>query len=190
MPVPSNLPTENGRKGGGRRPHVASAAIENIHAIVRLEEEFLNERSIWDRIADVVAAFSGSIVFVLLHIAIFIAWFLINLGMIPGIRPFDPFPFILLAMVVSCEAVLLSTFVLMKQNRMSRKAEQRDQLHLQVALLAEKELTKLLQGQRRISEHLGVAEVALDEETRELSENTAVDSLARELKRELPDDAL
>ena len=189
MPVPANQQIEN-RKGRDRTPRVASAAIENIHAIVRLEEEFLNERSIWDRIADLVAAFSGSIVFVLLHIALFIAWFLINLGIIPGIRPFDPYPFILLAMVVSCEAVLLSTFVLMKQNRMSRKAEQRDQLHLQVALLAEKELTKLLQGQRRISEHLGVAEVALDEETRELSENTAVDSLARELKRELPDDAL
>ena len=170
--------------------HVASAAIENIQAVVRLEEEFLKERSVWDRIADVVAAFSGSIVFVLLHLGAFIAWFIVNLGLIPGIRPFDPYPFILLAMAVSCEAVLLSTFVLMKQNRMSRRAEQRDQLHLQVALLAEKELTKLLQGQRRISEHLGVVEVAEDRETRELSENTAVDSLARELKENLPDEVL
>ena len=171
-------------------PHVASAAIENIEAIVRLEEEFLSQRSIWDRIADAVAAFTGSIIFVLLHLGGFVAWFAINLGWVPGVRPFDPYPFILLAMAVSCEAVLLSTFVLMKQNRMSRRAEQRDHLHLQVALLAEKELTKVLQGQRRMSEHLGVKEVALDQETRELSENTAVDSLARELQRQMPEEAL
>jgi uncharacterized membrane protein len=162
---------------------VAAAAIENIEAIVRLEEEFLHQRSLWDRVSDGVAAFTGSIAFVLLHISIFLAWFTINLGLLPGIRPFDPYPFILLAMGVSCEGVLLSTFVLMKQNRMSRRAEQRDHLHLQIALLAERELTKLLQGQRRISEHLGVA---LDLESEELSEETAVDSLARELKAKLP----
>jgi uncharacterized membrane protein len=180
---------DNGQPNSGSTP-VASAAIENIEAIARLEQDFLNERTIWDRIADAVAAFSGSIVFVLLHVAGFAAWFLINLGLIPGIRPFDPYPFILLAMAVSCEAVLLSTFVLMKQNRMSRKGEQRDQLHLQVALLAEKEITKLLQGQRKISEHLGIQEVTSDPETRELSEHTAVDSLARELQRKLPEEAL
>ena len=171
-------------------PRVASAAIENIDAIVRMEEEFLSERSFWDRVADSVAAFTGSVVFVLLHVGGFVAWFVINLGLIPGIRPFDPYPFILLAMVVSCEAVLLSTFVLMKQNRMSRRAEQRDHLHLQVALLAEKELTKVLQGQRQISAHLGIVEVTSDPETRELSEDTAVDSLARELQRKMPEEAL
>jgi uncharacterized membrane protein len=180
---------DNGQPNTGSTP-VASAAIENIDAIVRLEEEFLSRRTMWDRIADAVAAFSGSIVFVGLHLAGFVAWFVVNLGWIPGIRPFDPYPFILLAMGVSCEAVLLSTFVLMKQNRMSRRAEQRDQLHLQVALLAEKELTKVLQGQRKISEHLGVAEVAQDPESCELSEHTAVDSLARELQKKLPEEAL
>jgi uncharacterized membrane protein len=155
-----------------------------------MEQEFLRERTFWDRVADMVAAFSGSIVFVVLHVAGFAAWFLINLGLIPGLRPFDPYPFILLAMVVSCEAVLLSTFVLMKQNRMSRRGEQRDQLHLQIALLAEKELTKLLQGQRLMAERLGLPEIARDAEGQELSQQTAVDSLARELKRNLPEEAL
>src|SRR6478672_8723005 len=173
----------NNGQGNTSSSPVASAAIENINAIVRMEEEFLSQRSIWDRIADAVAAFTGSIVFVLLHVGGFAAWFVVNLGLIPGIRPFDPYPFILLAMAVSCEAVLLSTFVLMKQNRMSGRAEQRDHLHLQVALLTEKELTKVLQAIRRISEHLGIAEVTSDPETRELSEDTAVDSLARELLR-------
>jgi uncharacterized membrane protein len=169
---------------------VTSAALANIQTVAEMEQEFLRERTFWDRVADTVAAFSGSIVFVILHIAGFAAWFLINLGVIPGVRPFDPYPFMMLAMVVSCEAVLLSTFVLMKQNRMSRRGEQRDQLHLQIALLAEKELTKLLQGQRLMAERLGLPEIALDAESRELSQQTAVDSLARELKRNLPEEAL
>jgi uncharacterized membrane protein len=117
---------------------------------------------------------------------VFTAWFLVNLGMVPGIRPFDPYPFVLLAMSVSCEAVLLSTFVLMKQNRMSRRAELRDQLHLQIALLTEKEVTKLLQGQQSISESLGLPAETFDPETRELSHETAVDNLAREVKAKLP----
>src|SRR4051794_30719035 len=103
-----------------------SAAIESIEAIARLEQEFLQERTFWHRVADAIANFTGSIVFVLVHVAGFAAWFLINTGAVPSIRPFDPYPFILLGMAVSCEAVLLSTFVLMKQNRMSSRSEHRD----------------------------------------------------------------
>jgi uncharacterized membrane protein len=155
-----------------------------------MEQEFLRERTFWDRVADFVAGISGSVGFVLAHLVGFLAWFTINLGLVPGIRPFDPYPFILLAMAVSCEAVVLSTFVLMKQNRMAHRAEQRDHLHLQIALLAEKEITKLLQSQQRIGERLGLADVAHDQEAKELSRNTAVESLAKELKRKLPEDAL
>jgi uncharacterized membrane protein len=168
-------------------PPIASAVIANIEAIAHMEEDFLQARTAWDRIADSIAAFTGSVVFVLFHVAAYAMWFAVNLGWVPGIRPFDPYPFILLAMAVSCEAVLLSTFVLMKQNRMSGRAEQRDHLHLQVALLAEKELTKLLQAQQRISEFLGITDLASDEENRELSQNTVLETLARELNRKLPD---
>lgn len=168
-------------------PPIAAAAVANIETIAKMEEAFLQSRTIWDRIADKIVAFTGSIVFVLVHLGAFLSWFLINLGMVPGLRPFDPYPFVLLAMTVSCEAVLLSTFVLMKQNRMSSRAEQRDHLHLQVALLAEKELTKLLQGQQRIAMSLGIPEATEDSESRELSQDTAVDIIARELKRKLPE---
>jgi uncharacterized membrane protein len=182
MPQSGNSPRQQDRR-------ISSAAIANIDAIAQMEEEFLSSRTLWERFADAIAAFTGSVAFVVLHLAGFAGWFAVNLGAVPGIRPFDPYPFILLAMAVSCEGVLLSTFVLMKQNRMSRRAEQRDHLHLQVALLAEKELTKLLQGQQRMSGHLGIPEVVQDPETRELSEDTAVDSIARELRRKLPDEA-
>jgi uncharacterized membrane protein len=166
-----------------------SAAIESIQTIVRLEEEFLQSRGLLDRVADAIANFTGSIVFVVVHIMGFAAWFLINSGAVPGIRPFDPFPFVLLAMTVSCEAVLLSTFVLMKQNRMSARSEQRDHLHLQVALLTERELTKVLQAIRSMSERQGIREVSEDQDVRELSEDTAVDSLAREIKKKLTSDS-
>ena len=171
---------------GGNMP---SAAIESIEAIARLEQEFLQQRSFLNRLTDAIADFTGSIVFVLVHLVAFVVWFLINTGVLTFIRPFDPYPFVLLGMAVSCEAVLLSTFVLMKQNRMSARSERRDQLHLQIALLTEKELTKVLQAIRQISKHEGLREVAEDKEVRELSENTAVDSLARELTRKLPGDA-
>jgi uncharacterized membrane protein len=167
-----------------------SAAVANIEAIAAMEQEFLSRRTRWDRIADAVAAFSGSITFVLLHVGLFTLWFLVNLKLVPFIRPFDPYPFVLLAMVVSCEAVLLSTFVLMKQNRMSRRAEDRDQLHLQIALLTEREVTKVLQAQQRISEHLGVPPESFDTETRELSQETALHELARELREKLPEEGL
>jgi uncharacterized membrane protein len=91
-----------------------------------------------------------------------------------------------LSIVVSIEAVLLSTFVLMKQNRESKRAEHRQQLTLQIDLLAEQEVTKTLQMLRRISEHLGIEEVTSDPETVILRTETAVDELAEELKKHLP----
>jgi uncharacterized membrane protein len=103
------------------------------------------------------------------------------------IRAFDPYPYILLTMIVSLEGVLLSTFVLMKQNRMTKRAEQRDHLNLQVDLLSEREITKMLQLQRLMCMHMGIKEAERDAEATELSQNTAVDTLARELETKMPE---
>src|SRR6185437_6842965 len=83
-------------------------------------------------------------------------WILVNLNMVPGIKPFDRFPFLLLSVVVSVEAIFLSTFVLMKQNRMSKRADQRAHLDLQINLLSEREMTMVLQLLQQISHRLGV----------------------------------
>lgn len=163
-------------------------AQRNIDAVVRLEQEFLEQRTAADRISDVIVSYAGTMTVFLLHIAAFIAWIVLNSGVVPGVRPWDPFPFILLTMFVSMEGVILALFVLMKQNRMSRRADERDHLHLQINLLAEKEVTKLLQMQQAVCEKLGIALPAQDPEVRELSQNTAVDRLARELKEKLPDE--
>jgi uncharacterized membrane protein len=164
-----------------------ATAHQNIETVARLEQRFLDERNRRERIGDAIAGFAGTMTFVLLQLAVFVVYAVLNSGAVPGIRPWDPYPYILLALLVSLEGVLLSTFVLMKQNRMSRRAEQRNHLDLQINLLAEKEITKMLQMQRRICDRLGIEEAQRDAEIRELSEHTAVETLARELERKLPE---
>ncbi|MBV8896125.1 MAG: DUF1003 domain-containing protein [Acidobacteriaceae bacterium] len=163
------------------------AIQENIDAISKLEQQFLEKRSLAERGADAIADFAGSISFVAFHIVIFALWFIVNANAIPLLRPFDPYPFVFLSMVVSVEGVLLATFVLMKQNRMTRRADQRAQLDLQINLLAEREATKNLQILKRLCDHLGLEKEASDAEIEELSQNTAIESLADDLRRKLPD---
>ncbi len=164
---------------GRERP--TSAVESNIHCVADLERAFEQRRHRTDRIADSIGGFTGSIAFVIVHLVWFTAWFLINTGVIPHVKRFDPFPFILLSMIVSVEAVLLSTFVLMKQNRMQQKTDIRDHLNLQIDLLAEKEVTKSLQLLRAIAEKVGVDERG-DLELEEMASTTSVDSLAEQIE--------
>ena len=157
----------------------------NIQAIAAMQEHLEESRGPIDRIADVIANFSGSMGFVLVHAIWFTAWFLWNTGVIPGVKKFDPYPFILLAMIVSVEGVLLSTFVLMKQNRMQRKSDARDHVNLQIDLLAEKEVTKSLRLLRAICQKLEISEAEMDPELEEMMTTTSVDTLAGDVERKL-----
>ncbi|HEY0565560.1 MAG TPA: DUF1003 domain-containing protein [Terriglobales bacterium] len=165
---------------------IPNATLRNIETIARLEQQYSERRTALDRVSDAVGDFTGSFAFVVIHVAAIAIWFLINTGHFFGLRRFDPYPFVFLSMTVSVEAVLLSTFVLMKQNRMSRKDEHRDHLNLQIDLLAEKEITKILQMQRLICERLGIEEVLKDSEAEEMSRTTSVDQVASELREKLP----
>lgn len=164
------------------------SAQANIRTIVQLEEEALKSRTVADRVSDSIANFVGSMPFVVLHLAWFGVWAAINVGVISKSLKFDPYPFALLCMLVSLEGVLLSTFVLIKQNRMSQRADQRSHLDLQINLLSEREITKILQLQRLICQQLGIAEAATDHEVVELSTVTAVDNIAREVLEKMPRD--
>jgi uncharacterized membrane protein len=161
-------------------------AERNINTIAQLEAGFRQERSCAERMADSIASFVGSIPFVLLHLAAFLLWILWNTGHLPWLSIFDPFPFILLSLVVSCEGVLLSTFVLMKQNRMTRGSDRRDHLNLQVDILAEQEITKVLQTLRVLCRHLGVREPREDPATAELSQETAIEKIAAQVDEKIP----
>lgn len=160
---------------------------KNIETVVRLEQEAVKQRSLGERISDAFTRFMGSMTFVVLHLVLFAVWFVVNLGWTP-LRPFDPFPFGILTLIVSAEGVLLAIFVLVSQNRMSRQANQRAHLNLQISLLAEQETTKLLQKIQSVLNHLGVEQTAQDQDVQRLSQETHVETLVSELQRSLPEE--
>lgn len=160
---------------------------ENIQSILRIEEENQKALTAGERISRRIARFAGSLKFIVIHVLWFSSWCLLNLGWIPGIEPFDPFPFFLLSLAVSVEVSFLTIFLLMNQNSMNRQAEQRSHLELQVNILAEQEATQTLQMIRRISEHLGVEVEDLNTEQRELEKKTDVHELHTRIKDTLPD---
>jgi uncharacterized membrane protein len=158
-------------------------AQKNIESIAQIEQEYANRRSPLDKISDVITRFAGSTGFILFHAVFFIVWMVVNLFSFFGIPPFDPYPWQFLNLVVALETVFLSTFVLMSQNRQNRQADHWAHLHLQVALLAERETTKMLQMLRDVCGHLGLIRDARDTELKEMIETTHVEVLAEELER-------
>jgi uncharacterized membrane protein len=168
-------------------PAVPVSVVENIETVIRLEEEEASRRPPGARLADTIAGFVGSLPFVALHALGFLLWMLLNVRLLP-LPPFDPYPFPFLTMFVSLEGVLLSTFVLIKQNRMSRRGDRRSHLDLQINLLTEKEVTKLIQMMHVLAERLGADAALRDAEWHELSRTTAVDQLARDLESKLPEE--
>lgn len=164
---------------------MANAARRNIRAIAHIEKEALRQRSFGERFSDAVARVAGRMWFVWLHIAWFVAWILYNTGVLHG-KPFDPFPFQLLTLVVSLEAIFLSLFILISQNRLNRQSDQRTHLDLQVNLLAEFETTKMLQMLQALCEYHGLPE-SQDKDVLQLVTRTEPHSLLRELKAQLPE---
>jgi len=140
---------------GDQDSRLAQVLERNIRSLQRRHEEEEERASPEERIARAVTDFCGSMRFVYLHLAIFGLWIILNLRWIPGIHPWDP-SFVMLAMIASVEAIFLSTFVLITQNRMAAAAERRALLDLQVNLLAEHEVTKLIRMVSHIAEHLHV----------------------------------
>ena len=137
-------------------PPLSDVIERNIQNQVRLRIEAVSRRTFQERVSDAITAFSGSLSFVYLHALWFGLWVLLNTGWF-GIPAFDPFPYSLLTMIVSLEAIFLSTFVLISQNRSSAEADRRADVALHVGLLTEHEVTRALQMLDAIQERLGVA---------------------------------
>jgi uncharacterized membrane protein len=153
---------------------------ENIESILKLEKEAERELSSFHRLSHAVGGFVGTIYFVVLQCFAVLAWIGANVRIF-GNAPFDPYPFPLLSAVLALEAVLLTSFVLIRQNTMDRRSERRNHLDLQINLLAEKEATSILNVVREIAVHLKV-DVAPDPERDELAKDTPVESIARHLR--------
>ena len=136
-------------------PGLANVVERNIRTILTLRLKASRARGLEGRLADAVTAFSGRMEFVYLHVAWFGGWILANTGRF-GVPAFDPFPYGLLTMIVSLEAIFLSTLVLISQNRLSDEAERRADLALQIGLLTEHEVTRILRMLDAVREKLGV----------------------------------
>lgn len=162
-------------------PALSDVIERNIRTILQLRLEATRARSVQHRLADAITAFSGNMVFVYVHIVWFGVWFLLNSGWL-GLLPFDPFPYGLLTMIVSLEAIFLATFVLISQNRLSAEAEHRADLALHIGLLAEHEITRALYMLQAIHATMGIAN-APDSELADLEMETKPEDVLAEIAR-------
>lgn len=164
-----------------RETQLASIIEQNIHTIIHTRQTVASQRTTEERLADAITDFSGRMYFVYFHIVWFAVWILINLGYL-GIKPFDPYPFGLLTMVVSLEAIFLATFVLISQNRLSAEADRRADLDLQIGLLTEHELTRVLVMLDAIQDKLGIDNDE-DQELLDLEKNVHPEDVLEEMER-------
>src|SRR5437867_4283407 len=164
-----------------RHPLLAGILERNIRTVIAQRERLARRRSLQERLADAVTDFSGHMGFVYLHVVWFAGWISWYLGVF-GAKPFDPFPFGLLTMIVSLEAIFLSTFVLISQNRISDEADRRANLDLQIGLLAEHEITRVLQMLDAIQDKLGI-ENDTDSELADLERETRPEDVLAEIDR-------
>jgi uncharacterized membrane protein len=134
-------PPRKGRDHNRRDEKSIDPVEESIETILRLESMELRRRNWSDGLADSIAGFTGSIAFVILHLMWFSLWAAWNSRIITSAKPFDPYPFQLLVMIVSLEGVLLVTFVLIKQNRLTYLPDRRAHPDPQINLLAGREAT-------------------------------------------------
>ncbi len=158
---------------------------EHIDLIARQEQEFFDSRTASERAGDTVAAFAGSMRFVTLHLAGFAVWVAWNVLPATARWHFDPYPFAMLDTIVAMEAILLASFILMRQQRTARRADERDHLMLQILLLTEKETTALLQMNREMAAKMGLQKVARDADYAALSEETQLDEVAENIKENM-----
>jgi uncharacterized membrane protein len=161
-------------------PDGMSPVLErNIRALVERRHREQAEATAQQKLADAITAFAGSMMFVYLHLVAFGFWIVANLQWIPGVPAWDP-TFVVLGMVASVEAIFLSTFVLISQNRMAAEADKRADLDLQISLLTEHELTKVADVLNDVARRLQIdskAQADLDEASRSIAPERVLDKI-------------
>ena len=170
------------------RRAAANPTQYNIDAIAKLEHDALDRRTSTERVSDVITKLVGNVGFLIAQLLLITGWSLINLHAIPGLKAFDPYPFGVLAIVVSSESVFLTIFVLISQSRMARQSERRSHLDLQVGMLSEQELTTMLRMLQKLCQHMGVNVDSSKQEVQSFSKTTDVHKLASELEDKLPEE--
>lgn len=176
---------EEGGRGPTYRPpplnSLAPVLDRNIEALRQRRAAEQQSASWQERTADAITRFTGSMAFVFIHLVVFGFWITANLHIIPGIPAWDE-TFVVLAMIASVEAIFLSTFVLISQNRMAAAADKRADLDLQISLLAEHELTKVATLLADIAKQMGM-QAGVDPEMEEVKRDVSPDAVLDEIER-------
>jgi uncharacterized membrane protein len=181
----ARMHSHHGKRPPDRRRYRDAGSVDelteqNVRAIVDLERAAKLNRSFSQRVAHAIATFCGTMTFAWVHVVWFAVWIGINVW--PGVKHVDPFPFIFLTLMVSLEAIFLSTFILISQNEETRLAERRNALDLQINLLTEQENTKMLQMLAAIGRKLDV-HFEGDPDLSVLEQATRPEKLAQQIDR-------
>ena len=166
------------RKGKEKYQRTADAIQQSVKARANVK------RTLSERLADQMTAGFGSMPFLIANCVWFVVWIAANTGLVRGLPEFDPFPFGLLTMIVSLEAIILAIVVLISQNRAARIADLREEVALQVEEISEREVTKLLELMVQFLRKEGV-EMGKDEELRAMLQATDTEQLAKRLEQEV-----
>lgn len=175
-----------GPKADAHESQLSETLEENVQVIKDWEQAALHSRSRTEQLGGWIAQTAASGPVMLAHVAWFALWVAANLRLIPLLTPFDPFPFPLLTMTVSLEAIFLSLFVLASENRLAHQWDKRAHLDLQINLLAEREMTAVLQLLQDIARHLDIKPTVTPEQLRDLAKQTDIHRLANRMD-EIPD---
>ena len=176
--MPSKKPAES---------ELANVVHENIQILIKHRRGHEYNKSRGERFADKLTQKVGTISFALIQIGFILGWLLLNLNFVPTISPWDPFPFLELSTIGALEALLLSIFILISQNRAAELAERRADLDLQISLLAEHEITRLIILVDDISRHLNVrssAQKNIDELKRDVSSEKVIHEIEKAERNE------
>lgn len=163
----------------------AANSIPTSHAIIHsLKAKTDAKRSRAEKVADWITAQFGSMTFLAVNLVWFAVWIILNIGLIPGLQPFDPFPFGMLTTMVSLEAIILAIFVLISQNRAAKIAELREEVDLQVDMIAESELTKLMIMVKLLLEKQGI-DLSDDPELQKMLQPTDTEQIEEALEEQV-----
>ena len=180
------IPNIRSRFAPGKKIEIKQELAEQMtqEMLQSIQNRLSERRTISDKLADFLVWSAGTVIVVVLHIIIFALWIMINLDLIPGMRIFDPYPFNFLTMTVSLEAIFLAIFVLMSQNRESKTADLRQEFDVQVNIIAEREITKIIHILAYIMSHLDI-NYEDDEELRQMMRPLNIDEIREQLEHQI-----
>lgn len=174
-------------KYGQQEAGLNEVVTRNIASLVSHQQQEEMVRPLQDRLAQAITEFVGSFSFLTMHVLLFGTWIGLNAGIVSGLNPWDPFPFTLLTLLLSIEAILLTSFILMGQDRILRAEQSKAALDLQINLLAEHEVTRLLVLVDAIAAHLGLAVANrpdVDDLKKDVEPRTVLSELGRARSRD------